>query len=91
MHYLINGGTLAFNILRKDTEALKILKDDMGSCKLWKTNLVNRLCESTGRWSELPRRIQECDAPLTKEYLQAIHAGFGENAWSIVRTSRASR
>ena len=41
------------------------------------------MSESTGRWRELLKKTQESGGPITNAYLQDIHVGLGNNAWTI--------
>ena len=50
---------------------------------LWKSKIIDHLCESTSRWRELLKKTQESEGPIMKKYLQDIHVGWGENAWAI--------
>ena len=65
--------------LTKGTENLKVFKGDMASFKLWKSKVIDHLCE-TSRWRELLKKTQESDGPIMKAYLQDIHVGWGETA-----------
>ena len=55
----------------------------MASFKCWKSKIIDHLCESTSRWCELVKKTQESEGPIVKKYLQDIHVGRGENAWTF--------
>ena len=49
----------------------------------WKSKIIDHICESPSRWRELLKKTQESEGPIMKKYLQDIHVGWGENAWTI--------
>ena len=80
VHYMFYGGVRVFKMNRKGADNLNVFTGDMGSFRFWKSKIIDKFCESTGRWRELLKKTQESDGPIAKKCLQDTHVGWGENA-----------
>ena len=77
------GGVRAFQISRKNTQALQVFSGDMSKHTAWRSRLVDHLVECYWRCEQVLEVTMECSHPITREYLESVHLGFGESAWPI--------
>ena len=77
------GGVRAFQISRKNTQALQVFSGDMSKYTAWRSRIVDHLVECYWRWEEVLEVTMRCTHPITREYLESLHVGFGDSAWPI--------
>lgn len=76
-------GVRAFQISRKTTQAVRVCSSDMSKYGAWRSRVVDRLVECYWRWEAVLEVTMKCTTPITRQYLESIHVGFGENASPI--------
>ena len=77
------GGVKNFKISRKGIDKLPVFDGVISKYAYWKGKIVDHLVEANYRWKNVLKSTETCQEPITREYLEGIHVGFGENAWPI--------
>ena len=77
------GGVRAFRISRKGLDKLPTFNGAMEKFGYWKNKIIDHLVEGNHRWKQVLKVTEAANRPITREYLESLHVGFGETAWPI--------